>query len=519
MVTDLSTYGTANHIAVTSEPPSSVIVGDSFGIVVSAENPAGGVDPAFDGTLTISLDTNHPGTALGGALTATADHGVAVFYPLTLDQAGSGYTIQVTSSTFPSITTNTFDATPDLTPWQGTFYPVPTDASLRAAINQADSNALAFNTIILSASTYLLSDTSSGALVVENSSTLPSKTLTITGQGETSSVIGSAFNWHDRIFEIEGSNGTSLNVTLQNLTIQGGSAQNGGALGGDGALGGGLLLDDANVTLANVLVQNNQAQGAAGSAGAAGAPGAEGAVGGHGKNASGGGIYLASGTLSLFNDIFHGNFARGGKGGQGGTGGGQGTKSAKGVTGGQGGQGGNGGSAAGGAIYAAGGSVMLADDTFGSNQAVGGPGGEGGTGGSGGRGNATAIPPISGKQGGAGGLGGNGGPAFGGAIYLAAGAISLTGSTLQNNSAVGGAGGQGGHGGPGTAEVSTLTGIFGGSGTFTGIEWTLALPDCSVGRGGGPGGNKPWTWWHGGIRSGRWPVRRGGDALSREWDT
>ena len=485
LVTDLSTYATANHIAVTSEPPSSVIVGDSFGIVVSAENPAGGVDPAFSGTLTISLDANHPGATLGGTLTATADHGVAVFYPLTLNQAGSGYTIQVTSSTFSSITTNSFDATPDLTPWQGTFYPVPTDASLRAAINQADSNALAFNTIILSASTYLLSDASDGGLVVENSSTLPSKTLTITGQGETSSVIGSAFNWHDRIFEIEGSGGTSLNVTMQNLTIQGGSAQNGGVLGGDTALGGGLLLDDANVTLANVLVQNNQAQGAAGSAGAAGAPGAAGATGGDGKNASGGGIYLASGTLSLLNDIFRGNFARGGKGGQGGTGGGQGTKLANGVTGGQGGQGGNGGSAAGGAIYAAGGSVILANDTFGSNQAVGGPGGQGGTGGSGGRGDATAVPPIPGKQGGAGGLGGNGGPAFGGAIYLGAGAITLTGSTFQNNSAVGGAGGHGGGGGLGTVEVGTLSGIFGGSGTLTGLSGITGL----LAGHGGPGGN------------------------------
>ncbi len=67
------------------------------------------------------------------------------------------------------------------------------------------------------------------------------------------------------------------------------------------------------------------------------------------QNASGGGIYLASGTLSLFNDTFQSNFARGGRGGQGGAGGGQGTKSAPAVTGGQGGQGGNGGSAAGGA--------------------------------------------------------------------------------------------------------------------------------------------------------------------------
>ena len=58
---DLSTYGTASQIAVMSQPPSSIIAGDSFGIVVAAEDSLGGVDPAFNGTMTISLDHNHPG--------------------------------------------------------------------------------------------------------------------------------------------------------------------------------------------------------------------------------------------------------------------------------------------------------------------------------------------------------------------------------------------------------------------------------------------------------------------------
>ena len=66
---------------------------------------------------------------------------MAVFDGLTLDQLGSGYTLQITSSSFPSITTSPFNVIANPTPWQGTFYPVPTDASLRAAINQADSNA------------------------------------------------------------------------------------------------------------------------------------------------------------------------------------------------------------------------------------------------------------------------------------------------------------------------------------------------------------------------------------------
>ncbi|MGA2497235.1 MAG: choice-of-anchor Q domain-containing protein, partial [Tepidisphaeraceae bacterium] len=481
LTADLSTYGTANHMAVTSQPPGTVIVGDSFGVVVAAENPEGGVDPAFNGTLTISLASNPSGATLGGTLAVTASDGVAVFDGLTLNQLGSGCTLQITSSTFPAITTNSFKVISDPTPWQGTFYPVPTDASLRAAINTADGNAFAFNTILLSASTYRVSDTSSGGLVIENSSSLPGKTLTITGQGQSSSIIGSAFNWHDRIFEIEGSGGQSLNVIMQNLTIQGGDAQDGGVLGGNDALGGGLLIDDANVRLANVAVQKNEAQGANGYTGiAGGAPGAGGAAGGAGKNARGGGIYLASGTLSLFNDTALGNAARGGKGGAGGEGGGQGTKSAAAVTGGQGGAGGQGGSAAGGDIYAAGGTVVLENDSFRSNQAVGGTGCKGGSGGSGGHGRPTEQPPAPGKPGGLGGAGDPGGAACGGAIYLAGGSLTFAATTFEANSAVGGAGGQGGAGGLGTHAGLPSKAISGGLGTAS-----LA----TLSAGGGPGGD------------------------------
>ena len=492
LTADLAAYATSNHMVVTGQPPSSLIAGDSFGVIVAAEDPLGGIDPAYSGQVTIALGNNPSGATLGGTLTVTAQNGLAVFDGLTLNQLGSGYTLQITNSTFPSITTSAFAVIANPTPWQQTYYPVGTDASLRNAINQADENANAFNTIILSASPYLLSNTSLGALVIENSSSLPSKTLTITGEGSTNSVIESAYGWMDRIFQIEGSATQAVNVTLQNLTIQGGNAQNGGVLGGDDALGGGLLIDDATVTLVNDVIQDNQAQGGLGTTGAAGVAGggakADGGAGGSGKNGFGGGIYLASGTLSLFNDIFSGNEALGGHGGAGGAGGGQGTQSKPAYTPGQGGPGGRGGTGAGGALYVAGGTVLIQNDTFGSNQAVGGPGGTGGTGGSGGHGKGD----VPGKQGGLGGAGGVGGPAFGGAIYLAGGSLTLTGTTLKKNSAIGGAGGQGGAGGPGTHVGSGLS-ILNGTGTGTtlgglGGESIAGGPGGNAGPGGGGGG-------------------------------
>ncbi len=61
----------------------------------------------------------------------TAINGVAIFDGLTLDTLGNGYYFTVTSSTFGSITTDTFDVIANPTPDSATFYPVPTDASLR----------------------------------------------------------------------------------------------------------------------------------------------------------------------------------------------------------------------------------------------------------------------------------------------------------------------------------------------------------------------------------------------------
>jgi hypothetical protein len=465
LVPDLITYGTASQIVITAQPPSSVIAADSFGVVVSAEDANGHVDPGFNGTVTLSLANNPGGSTLKGTLTVNASDGQAVFDGLTLNKPANGYTLKATTAGFPAVTSNPFNVTTNTTPWQGTFYPVPTDASLRAAINQADSNGFANNVLVLTTSTYVLTDLTSGAFQIQNTSSLPSKTLTIIGQGQANTIIAPRLStWQDRIFEIVGTSGAGVSVVFENLSIAGGNARDGGVLGGSAALGGGLLIDDADVTLANVTLKNNQALGAAGATGAVGAYGKPGSAGGNGDDAQGGAIYLASGTLDLFGVTFSDNHAQGGQGGMGGRGGGQNPKKTGGyVTGGSGGAGGAGGTAAGGGLYVAGGTVILANSTFNSNRAVGGPGGTGGTGGSG----------VSNKHGGLGGKGGAGGAAFGGAIYLGQGSLTLTAASLQANSAIGGVGGFGGHGGPGTALVSS-----------SGITKTTGLTVY-----GGPGGN------------------------------
>ncbi len=478
LVPDLLAYGTATHLAVTNQPPANVIAGDSFGIIVAAEDAEGGVDPEFSGTVTLSLTSNPGGSSLGGNLTVTASHGLAVFDGLTLNNAANGYQFTVTTSGFPAVRTATFNVIANPNPGSGTFYPVGTDSSLRAAIAAADSNGFASNTIVLSSGKYVLTDPTAGQVVIQNTSSLPSKTLTIVGAGETSTVIQPDFYpWQDRIFEIVGTAAAGLTVVFQDLSIEGGNATGGGILGGNAALGGGLLIDGGTVAMTRVAVSDNEAQGARGNDGQAGGRGQAGQSGGDGGDGHGGGIYLAAGTLTLNDDVISNNIARGGGGGSGGAGGNQfATKSAVAQSGAAGGAGGNGGTAAGGGVYVAGGTLVVSGGQFTGNQALGGAGGQGGKGADG----------ILGKPGGAGGDGGKGGPASGGAFYLAQGTLTLNLSTLATNSAVGGAGGAGGSGGPGSSLlVSSSAGLsLSGGSIFSGTAPGGGLSKIH----GGPGG-------------------------------
>ena len=161
---------TADRLVVTAEPPSSVIAGDRFGIIVAAEDASGLIDTSFNGSLTVKLANNPGGAVLGGSVTVTASQGVAVIDPipadsgLTLDKVGQGYTLSIVTAGLMAVTTSPIDVTTDPTPGAGTYYPVPTDSSLRHAISQAEgqSNSYAKNTIILTASAYPLTDTSTG---------------------------------------------------------------------------------------------------------------------------------------------------------------------------------------------------------------------------------------------------------------------------------------------------------------------------------------------------------------------
>ena len=102
------------QLVVTTQPPVSVTAGSAFSLAVSAEDALGNVATGFTGTVTLALANNPGNSTLGGTLTVTASQGVATFTGLTLNKAGSGYTLQATSSGLSNATTNPFSVTAGL---------------------------------------------------------------------------------------------------------------------------------------------------------------------------------------------------------------------------------------------------------------------------------------------------------------------------------------------------------------------------------------------------------------------
>ena len=166
----------------------------------------------------------------------------------------------------------------------------------------------------------------------------------------------------------------------------------------------------------------------------------------HGLADSGGGLRNLGGQVSLTSVAVIANQAVGGHGAKESLG----PATAAVQTGMPGAPGSDGGAAVGGAIFNQAGSLVVANSTIAGNQAMGSDGGRGH--------NAGAVQGASKEavdgqsvKGGIGGQGGAGGAAFGGGIDNAKGAsLSLSGTLLVSNVAIGGRGGEGGTGGDGT---------------------------------------------------------------------
>jgi outer membrane autotransporter protein len=363
-----------------------------------------------------------------------------------------------------------------------TDFTVNSDATLRAAL----SNAVAGDSITFTANISTVSD-------------LPAITqsITVNGNNFTLSGANSTANGNSALFVFSGTVAIN-NLTISQVTAQGGAGGHGG--GGGAGLGGALFVGaQANVTVSNVSLLNNVAQGGNGGAPAAvvgGGGGGGGGLGGAGGNAArtggggGGGVGNpgvggsgrtagSNGNLTGQNSgiVVDGAGANGG-GGLGGTpshpgagGGGAGATLSSNSDGGAGGFGGGGGGGAGSGnggdartrpgnftTLAGVSTFNLASPGAAGNGGFGGGGGgaggrtivtgggDGGFGGGGGEGrNAAGSGGVGGGAGDAAAGNGGGGLAAGGAIFVQeGGTLTIAGTfTANGNSVLAGTGGGG----------------------------------------------------------------------------
>ena len=111
----------------TITPPVTVAVEDANGNVETADN-------STQVTLAVGTNPNH-GTLNGGAATTVVD-GVATFSGLSIDAAGTGYTLVATDGTYASATSSTFDITPG-SATQLAFVQQPTNTAAGSSITPA----------------------------------------------------------------------------------------------------------------------------------------------------------------------------------------------------------------------------------------------------------------------------------------------------------------------------------------------------------------------------------------------
>ncbi len=133
-----------------SQQPTTVGAGATISpaVTVSVEDSLGNVADTDSSSVTLSLGNNPGGGTLSGTLTVTAVNGVATFNNLSINAAGSGYTLVATDTTVPGTLTATsaafnIDTPPTVaTPAAATPDPVTgatTDLSVLGADNSGEA--------------------------------------------------------------------------------------------------------------------------------------------------------------------------------------------------------------------------------------------------------------------------------------------------------------------------------------------------------------------------------------------
>ncbi|HXV91427.1 MAG TPA: hypothetical protein VD707_08660 [Gemmatimonadales bacterium] len=131
------TPGTATRLAFTVQP-SATPAGSSISpsVRVAAQDAQGNTATSFTGNITLAIATNPAGGVLSGTTTVGAASGVAIFSGLSIDKAGTGYTLRATASGLTQATSVAFDITSS-SATQLAFTAQPTNEAAGATITPA----------------------------------------------------------------------------------------------------------------------------------------------------------------------------------------------------------------------------------------------------------------------------------------------------------------------------------------------------------------------------------------------
>jgi hypothetical protein len=122
LIPGLVSFGVATQLGqlvITVGPPASVAAGSAFGLTVAIVDSSGNVVTSYDASVAVSLAANPGASTLSGGLTAPVSDGVATFSGLTLNKAGSGYTLKISGGALAPVNTAPFDVTSSSTQSQG----------------------------------------------------------------------------------------------------------------------------------------------------------------------------------------------------------------------------------------------------------------------------------------------------------------------------------------------------------------------------------------------------------------
>lgn len=181
----------ASKLAFTTEPPASGAAGTGFGVVVTARDSLGNTATAFTGNVAVAVTsgTGKPGAALRGSTTVAAAAGVATFAGLSVDSAGTGYTLTATASGTSPATSSSFAVTVAPASQLAFTTEPPANVAARAAFSVAvtarDSLGNAVTSFTGSVSVAIAANPASGTL---------SGTLTQTAVGGVATFSGLAID-------------------------------------------------------------------------------------------------------------------------------------------------------------------------------------------------------------------------------------------------------------------------------------------------------------------------------------